>query len=126
MKDSILIIDDSMVARKQVALAIEALGYHAIEAEDGTNGWNQLEQRQNDILLVILDWNMPGLSGIEVLRKIRSDQRFRSIPVMMVTTETERENMIEAVRAGATQYVMKPYTHEDLQIKVLQCLGMNP
>ena len=120
----VLIIDDSSVARKTIALTVESLGYSCIEAKDGTDGLAALEKDADHIALIMLDWNMPGLSGLEVLVEIRKNPKTQAIPVMMVTTEMERNNMVEAVKAGANHYLTKPFTPEDLSVRVLQCLGV--
>lgn len=120
----VLIIDDSSVARKTIALTVESLGYACIEAKDGSEGLALLEEEADQIALIMLDWNMPGLTGLEVLVEIRKNLKSKEIPVMMVTTEMERNNMIEAVKAGANHYLTKPFTPEDLSVRVLQCLGV--
>ena len=120
----VLIIDDSSVARKTIALTVESLGYAVIEAKNGEDGLTVLASEADQIALIMLDWNMPGLSGLEVLVKIRKEPKTQAIPVMMVTTEMERKNMVEAVKAGANHYLTKPFTPEDLSVRVLQCLGV--
>jgi len=120
----VLIIDDSSVARKTIALTVETLGYAVIEAKNGTEGLNVLKEQSDQIALIMLDWNMPGMSGLEVLVEVRKDPQTNTIPVMMVTTEMERKNMVEAVKAGANHYLTKPFTPEDLSVRVLQCLGV--
>lgn len=120
----VLIIDDSSVARKTIALTVETLGYSVIEAKNGEEGLTMLSEQADQIALIMLDWNMPGMSGLEVLQEIRKAPASESIPVMMVTTEMERKNMVEAVKAGANHYLTKPFTPEDLSVRVLQCLGV--
>ena len=120
----VLIIDDSSVARKTIALTVESLGYAVVEAKNGEEGLSLLAAEVDQIALIMLDWNMPGLSGLEVLVKIRKEPKSKSIPVMMVTTEMEGKNMVEAVKAGANHYLTKPFTPEDLSVRVLQCLGV--
>jgi two-component system chemotaxis response regulator CheY len=120
----ILSADDSMMIRRVIKNAVDTLGFGFCEAGDGQEALDILEKESADIGLVLLDWNMPKLSGIEVLRRIKADERFKAIPVMMVTTEVERANVIEAIGAGARNYVMKPFSHEDLIAKIMQCLGM--
>lgn len=120
----ILSADDSMIIRRIIKNAVDTLGYEFCEAKDGQEALDILQKERADIGLVLLDWNMPRLSGIEVLRKMKSDARFKEIPVMMVTTEVERTKVIEAISAGAKNYVMKPFSHEDLIAKIMQCLGM--
>ena len=74
--------------------------------------------------MVILDWNMPVMNGIDCLREIKTDPELSDIPVMMLTTESERERMTLAIREGASHYCTKPFTPEDLATKILECLGL--
>jgi two-component system, chemotaxis family, chemotaxis protein CheY len=120
----ILSADDSVMIRKVIRNAVEVLGFGFLEAKDGQEALEILEKEHADVGLILLDWNMPGLNGLEVLKKVKSDERFKSIPVMMVTTEVERAKVIEAISAGAKNYVMKPFSHEDLMAKIMQSIGM--
>jgi two-component system chemotaxis response regulator CheY len=120
----ILSADDSLMIRRIIKNAVDTLGYEFCEAKDGVEALDVLEKNIGDIGLVLLDWNMPKMNGIEVLRKIKADDRFKALPVMMVTTEVERAKVVEAISAGAANYVMKPFSHEDLIAKIMQCLGM--
>ena len=119
----ILSVDDSKSLRQFIRSAIEVLGYEFLEAEDGLSGLKLLEQN-GDVDLILLDWNMPVMNGYEMLLKIKSDERYKDIPVTMVTTEIERDKVITAIQAGARNYVMKPFTQEDLIAKVMESLGM--
>jgi two-component system, chemotaxis family, chemotaxis protein CheY len=120
----VLSADDSSMIRRVIKNAVDMLGLDFLEAKDGQEALEVLEREFADVGLVLLDWNMPRLTGIEVLRKIKADDRFKAIPVMMVTTEVERAKVVEAVSCGAKNYVMKPFSHEDLMAKIMQCLGM--
>ena len=120
----ILSADDSVMIRRVIRNAVEVLGYGFLEAKDGQEAMEVMEKEYGDVCLVLLDWNMPRMTGIEVLRALKADDRFKAIPVMMVTTEVERAKVVEAVSAGAKNYVMKPFSHEDLMAKIMQCLGM--
>ncbi|MGE5417288.1 MAG: response regulator [Acidobacteriota bacterium] len=119
----ILSVDDSSVIRKIMRGAAEVLGYELAEAADGFEGLTVLEERCDDIELILLDWNMPGMNGIEFLENIKADDRFKHIPVMMVTTETEKENIVRAIRTGAAHYMVKPFTMEELTTRILESLG---
>ena len=119
----ILSVDDSAVVRKIIRSVIDVLGYDFIEAEDGEDALLLLETEHNDTDLILLDWNMPGLSGYEVLQILKGDERFKDIPVMMVTTESEKSNIVSAVRAGAINYLTKPFSNEDLLMKIMECTG---
>jgi two-component system, chemotaxis family, chemotaxis protein CheY len=120
----ILSADDSVMIRRVIKNAVDVLGYDFLEAKDGQEALDVLEKEYKDVTLILLDWNMPRLNGIDVLKKIKNDDRFREIPVMMVTTEVERQKVIEAISAGAKNYVMKPFSHEDLISKIMQSMGM--
>jgi len=120
----ILSADDSVMIRRVIRNAVEVLGYGFLEAKDGQEAMEVMEKEYGDVCLVLLDWNMPRMTGIEVLRALKADDRFKAIPVMMVTTEVERAKVVEAVSNGAKNYVMKPFSHEDLMAKIMQCLGM--
>lgn len=119
----ILSVDDSGVVRKIIRTAIAVLGYEFTEAEDGEGAFVVLEEEHSNIDLILLDWNMPGMNGYEVLQKLKADERFRRIPVMMVTTESEKSNVALAVRAGAVNYLTKPFSSEDLLVKIMECVG---
>jgi two-component system chemotaxis response regulator CheY len=120
----ILSADDSVMIRRVIKNAVDVLGFDFLEAKDGQEAIDVLEKEFADVGLVLLDWNMPRLTGIEVLKKIKADARFKAIPVMMVTTEVERAKVVEAISAGAKNYVMKPFSHEDLMAKIMQSIGM--
>jgi len=105
-------------------MAIDVLGFDFIEAGNGIEGLEMLEKLNGDVDLILLDWNMPEMNGIEMLDKIKTDERFKKIPVTMVTTEIERQKVIEAIKKGAKNYVMKPFSQEDLIGKIMESLGM--
>ncbi len=120
----ILSADDSGMIRRVIRNAINVLGFEFLEASDGQEALKILEKEYMNVAMVLLDWNMPILDGLEVLKRIKNDRRFRDIPVMMVTTEVERGKVVEAISAGAKNYIMKPFSHEDLIAKIMQTLGM--
>ena len=119
----ILSVDDSRATRQFIRNAIDVLGFDFFEAGDGQDGLNLLE-KEGPVDLILLDWNMPVMDGLTMLRALKADERFKHIPVTMVTTEIERHKVIAAVECGAKNYVMKPFTQEDLIAKVLESLGM--
>ncbi len=121
----ILSIDDSGIIRKIIKASVGVLGYDFIEAEDGEEALKLLENEYDDISLILLDWNMPGLDGYELLQMLKSDDRYKEIPVMMVTTESEKSNIIRAIKAGAINYLTKPFSNEDLITKIMECLGVD-
>jgi len=118
----ILSVDDSRLIRKIMTGPIQALGYEMLEASDGLECLTQLKAHAEDVELVLLDCNMPNLDGIETLKAIKADPALSSISVMIVTTEGEREKMIDAIKAGASQYLTKPFTEDDLLTKMMECL----
>ena len=120
----ILSVDDSAIVRKIIRGAAEILGYELLEAADGYEALSILEINHPNVKLILLDWNMPGMNGIEFLKKAKSNPNFTRIPVMMVTTESERENIINAIKEGASHYMTKPFTVEDLTKRILECLGL--
>lgn len=120
---NILSVDDSAVMRKIIRNAVEVLDYNLLEASDGFGALSLLENKYKEVDLILLDWNMPGMNGLEFLQRVKSHQHFREIPVMMVTTESERCNIIKAVQAGAAHYIIKPFVMEELTKRILECMG---
>jgi two-component system chemotaxis response regulator CheY len=113
----VLIVDDFTTMRKIVRNILKEIGFEDIsEAEDGTGALRVL--KNETVGLVITDWNMPNLSGLDLLREIRQNPRTATIPVLMVTAEGLRENVLEAIKAGVNNYVVKPFTAELLQEKI--------
>ena len=121
----ILSADDSMIMRRIIKGAVDVLGYDFIEAVDGIDALEKIEANYQDLDLILLDWNMPGLDGFSVLQKVKADARFSHIPVAMITTETEKAKIAEAIRNGAINYIMKPFSQEDLASKILESLGVD-
>ena len=120
----ILAVDDSMLIRRLVASAASVLGAECVLAEDGVIGLSQLEADPSGFSLVCLDWNMPNMNGLDFLKHIRADDRWKELPVLMLTTEGSRDAIITAIKAGATAYKTKPFYEKDLQAKMLDCLGL--
>ncbi|MES0874587.1 chemotaxis response regulator CheY [Sinimarinibacterium thermocellulolyticum] len=113
----ILIVDDFSTMRRIVKNLLNDLGYtHTVEADDGKTAWPLLQAGNVDF--VITDWNMPGMTGIELLRSIRGDARIAKTPVLMVTAEAQREQIIEAAQAGVNGYIIKPFTAQTLKEKI--------
>jgi len=119
----ILSVDDSAIIRKIIRNGVELLDYEFIEAGDGQEALAILEESYNDIGLILLDWNMPGMDGLDFLQKIKENSVMQYVPVMMVTTESEKENIIKAIQAGAINYMVKPFTIEELTKKIVECIG---
>ena len=120
----LLTVDDSSVIRKMVIAAADVLDIETIEAQDGLEALKQLAAYHETVDLVLLDWNMPEMNGYDVLVEMKGNDDFKHIPVMMVTTEGQHSSIVAAVRAGADNYLVKPFTVEELQIKIAECLGM--
>ncbi len=119
----VLSVDDSAIIRKIIRGSAETLGLDFLEAGDGQEALNLLDNEYQDVSLILLDWNMPIMDGFTTLQYLKSDERFKSIPVMMVTTEAERANIVRAIQAGAKHYLVKPFTPEDLMSTMLECMG---
>jgi two-component system chemotaxis response regulator CheY len=119
----LLVVDDSNVMRKIIKAAADMLQMETLEAKHGAEALERLEESYREIDLVLLDWNMPGVNGYDVLVTMRGDDRFRGIPVMMVTTEGQHSNIVAAVRAGANNYLVKPFDIGELETKILECIG---
>ena len=112
-----LIVDDMSTMRKIIRTILNQLGYTNIdEAENGKEALSKLRSGNYDF--VLLDWNMPELDGFETPKQIRADDKLKHLPVMMVTAEAKKENVLAAVQAGANNYVVKPFTPETLKEKI--------
>ena len=113
----ILVVDDSLTMRKIIKNCLAKMGEKdVIEASDGVEALKQLENNQIDLILT--DWNMPNMNGLEFLIKVRENEKYKNIPVIMVTTEAEKSSVIEAIKAGANNYVVKPFTPKVLEEKI--------
>lgn len=113
----IMVVDDMSTMRRIVKNLLKQLGFANVdEAENGQEALIKL--RADKFGFVVSDWNMPVMSGIQLLKAIRADETLKAIPVLMVTAEAQKENIIEAVQAGVSNYVVKPFTAEILQEKM--------
>jgi two-component system chemotaxis response regulator CheY len=113
----VLVVDDFATMRRVVRNLLTELGYKSLrEAEDGAQAIAMLEQHEIDLL--VLDWNMPGTPGIEVLRWVRGNEAKRDLPVLMVTAEATREQILEAAELGVNAYILKPFTAGTLKKKL--------
>jgi two-component system, chemotaxis family, chemotaxis protein CheY len=120
----ILTVDDSIAVREIIKNALDVLGYESLEAENGVEALRKLHENTGEILLILLDWNMPEMDGITFLRTIKQDPDFKNIPVTMVTSENEKGKIITAISEGAKNYIIKPFTQEELIKKILESLGI--
>lgn len=121
----VLSVDDSKTIRQTVQNMVEVIGVEFYEAENGVEGIKMLEKLDGKIDLIMLDWEMPEMDGFEFLKTVKADKRFRAIPVIMLTTISQKEKVIDAIRAGAKQYITKPFSSEDLLTKMVQTLGVD-
>jgi two-component system chemotaxis response regulator CheY len=112
-----LVVDDFSTMRRIVRNLLKELGYsNTEEAEDGIVALNMLRNDKFDF--VVSDWNMPNMTGIELLKNIRADQNLKDLPVLMITAEARKENIIEAAQSGANGYIVKPFTAATLDEKL--------
>jgi two-component system chemotaxis response regulator CheY len=118
-----LVVDDSRAVRMVLSRILKELGYAVSEAANGREALTLLETQPAAVSLVLADWNMPEMNGLELLRALRKKPELASLAVVMVTTETELEQMAAALEAGANEYVMKPFTKEIL-VEKLQLAGI--
>lgn len=118
-KMPILIVDDFSTMRRIVKNCLKQLGFDNVtEADDGQTAWTKLKNGETEFKLIISDWNMPNMMGIDLLRAVRADEKFKGVPFLMVTAEGQKDNIIEAAKAGVTNYVIKPFTADILQQKL--------
>jgi two-component system chemotaxis response regulator CheY len=120
-----LVVDDSRAVRMILARTLRELGYEVREAANGREALEVIEGEKNSVNLALVDWNMPEINGLELLKRIRMNPELSSLVVIMVTTETEMDQMAAALEAGANEYVMKPFT-KDILLEKLDLVGIHP
>ena len=125
MTGKALIVDDSKIMRMVLCSILRDLGYDVCEAVDGRDALNVIAAEKAAVTLVLTDWSMPVMNGLELLRNLRQNPELASLKVVMVTTETEVDHIASALEAGANEYVMKPFTKDILREK-LQLVGILP
>jgi two-component system chemotaxis response regulator CheY len=112
-----LVVDDFSTMRRIVRNLLKELGFTNVdEAEDGAVAWQKIQGTSFDF--IITDWNMPNMDGLTLLQTIRADATYRALPVLMITAEAKKENIIAAAQAGATGYIVKPFTAATLNEKL--------
>jgi two-component system chemotaxis response regulator CheY len=112
-----LVVDDFSTMRRIIKNLLHDLGYaNVAEADDGSTALPMLQQGDYDFL--ITDWNMPGMPGLDLLKAVRADARLKGMPVLMLTAESKREQIVEAAQAGVNGYVIKPFTAVTLKEKL--------
>lgn len=115
----ILIVDDMGAMRKMVAIMCKELGFKDLsDAADGNLAWDVLQKASPPIELIISDWNMPNCTGLELLQRVRADQRFSILPFLMVTAEAQGPQVTAAIMAGVDSYIVKPFALVSLQTKL--------
>jgi two-component system chemotaxis response regulator CheY len=117
IKMKVLVVDDFSTMRRIVKNILRQLGFeNIVEADDGETAVRKLESERIDF--VVSDWNMPKMSGLELLKWVRSHPEFKDMPFLMVTAEAQKENILEAVKFKVSQYIVKPFTAETLAEKI--------
>ncbi|MBI9087749.1 MAG: chemotaxis response regulator CheY [Desulfobacterium sp.] len=117
----VLIVDDFATMRRILKNILKQIGFkNLLEADDGTTALEVLDRESVD--LIISDWNMPKMTGLELLKSVRASDKFKRTPFLMVTAEAQKQNVIEAVQAGVSNYVVKPFTAEAISEKLEKIL----
>lgn len=126
-KQKILVVDDMGTMRKIIKNMLTKMGCDNLtEAEDGAPAWEMLQQAHEagqPFDFVVSDWNMPQLSGLDLLKNIRADERFASLPFLMITAEAEQSNVVIAVKAGVSNFIVKPFSIVTLKEKIDKIFG---
>lgn len=118
----VLVVDDFATMRRIIKNILKQTGFtNILEAEDGKSALKMLQNDKFD--LILCDWNMPEMQGIELLTRMKSDEQLKGIPFVMVTAEAQKENIIEAVKAGVNSYIVKPFTAEIVEQKLKKLFG---
>jgi two-component system, chemotaxis family, chemotaxis protein CheY len=118
----ILIVDDFATMRRIMKNILKQIGFtNIIEADDGTTALAELQKTSVD--LIISDWNMPKMTGLDLLKAVRSTPNLKDLPFLMVTAEAQKQNVIDAVQAGVSNYVVKPFTAEAISDKLKKIFG---
>ena len=120
----LLVVDDSSTMRRIIKNTLARLGHKdVLEGADGVEGWDALNANP-DINMLITDWNMPEMNGLELVKKVRADSRFTDLPIIMVTTEGGKAEVITALKAGVNNYIVKPFTPQVLKEKLGAVMGI--
>ena len=120
-----LVVDDSRAVRMILARTLREIGYEVCEASNGREALKVIEAEKAELTLVLTDWNMPEINGLDLVKLVRQDPQLSSLVMVMVTTETELDQMAAALEAGANEYVMKPFT-KDILVEKLESVGIRP
>ena len=118
----ILVVDDFLTMRRIIINLLRQLGFNnVVEAADGKQALDRVHEEQID--LIVSDWNMPNMTGIEFLKHVRADEKYKSTPFIMVTAEGKKENVVAAVHAGVSNYIVKPFNAATLKEKMSKVIG---
>lgn len=120
----ILSVDDSAATRYFIRKAVDVLGFEFLEAADGKQGLEILDRENGMVDLILLDRHMPVMDGMAMLEELKANDKYKRIPVTMVTVEVERAEIQRAIAGGAKNYLIKPFTQENLIGKILESLNM--
>ncbi len=119
-EQTIITVDDSSTMRRIIKNTLQKLGFeHVLEAENGVEFW-----RARDLYPLFTDWNMPEMDGLTYVKTVRSKDQYKETPILMITTEAAKEDILTALRSGVNNYVVKPFTPDTLQEKVFKLLGI--
>ncbi len=118
-----MVVDDSRTIRIILTKMLSELGLEVCPAGDGKEGLEVAEREKGAFSVIMADWNMPEMNGLELVKRLRSDPRLASVPIVMITTETETRQVMAALEAGANEYVMKPFSRDIIADK-LRLLGV--
>lgn len=121
--EKVLIVDDSRAIRRILGTTLRELGFEVAEAANGQEALERLDNMDQPVHFMLVDWNMPKMNGLDFVLKVRENKRFEKSSILMVTTETAVDQMVKALDAGANEYVMKPFTKEIIEDK-LRLLGI--
>ncbi len=117
-----LVVDDSITMRRIVLNTLKTLGFtEMVEASDGRDAYAKLYIENPNF--IITDWNMPNMSGLELVTTVRNDEKYKNIPILMVTTRGMRQDILDALKAGVNSYVIKPFTPSTLKEKIEQIMS---
>ncbi len=121
----ILVVDDSSTMRRIIKNTLARLNYKdVLEAENGAEAWGLMESNK-DLGMLITDWNMPEMNGLELVKKVRGSGHFNELPIIMVTTEGGKTEVIAALKAGVNNYIVKPFTPQVLKEKLAAVMGVD-
>ncbi len=120
----LLVVDDSSTMRRIIKNTLAHLGYKdVLEGADGVEGWRQMDANL-DIDVLITDWNMPKMNGLELIKKVRADERLKDTPIIMVSTESGKSEVLTALKAGVNNYIIKPFAPQVLKEKLDAVMGV--